>query len=170
MAKSLGCTVAQLALAWALAKGVAVVTKTENESRMKENLLATQVTLTASQIQTIDKLNKNQRLFWNPYAIQWEIKQVYLIVYLISVLEWIYAPTKMSSKFWFEAFARCFYHWGSWKCFTPISSFWYLSKTSQIRHWANFQDSLALLERNKPLQQFNLKMCPKLLNLADDQF
>ena len=70
MAKSLGCTVAQLALAWALAKGVAVVTKTENESRMKENLLATQVTLTASQIQTIDKLNKNQRLFWNPYAIQ----------------------------------------------------------------------------------------------------
>lgn len=70
MANSLGCTVAQLALAWALAKGVAVVTKTENESRMKENLLATQVTLTASQIQTIDKLNKNQRLFWNPYAIQ----------------------------------------------------------------------------------------------------
>ena len=69
LAQTLNCTVAQLALAWALAKGVAVVTKTENESRMKENLLATQVKLTASQIQTIDQLNKNQRLFWNPYAI-----------------------------------------------------------------------------------------------------
>ena len=69
LAQTLNCTVAQLALAWALDKGVAVVTKTENESRMKENLLATQVKLTASQIQTIDQLNKNQRLFWNPYAI-----------------------------------------------------------------------------------------------------
>ena len=68
--EELGCTVAQLCLAWALAKGVAVVTKTENEQRMKENLLATQVKLSSSQIQAIDKLNKNQRLFWNPYEIQ----------------------------------------------------------------------------------------------------
>ena len=70
LAEELGCTVAQVCLAWALAKGVAVVTKTENEQRMKENLLATQVKLSSSQIQAIDKLNKNQRLFWNPYEIQ----------------------------------------------------------------------------------------------------
>ena len=70
LAQELGCTVAQVCLAWALAKGVAVVTKTENEQRMKENLLATQVKLSSSQIQAIDKLNKNQRLFWNPYEIQ----------------------------------------------------------------------------------------------------
>ena len=69
LAQELGCTVAQVCLAWALAKGVAVVTKTENEQRMKENLLATAVKLTSSQIQAIDKLNKDQRLFWNPYEI-----------------------------------------------------------------------------------------------------
>lgn len=64
-----GCTVAQVALKWALSKGVAVVTKTENESRMKENLAAENVHLTTEDVDAIDQLNINQHLFWKPNDI-----------------------------------------------------------------------------------------------------
>ena len=63
------CTVAQVALSWALSKGIAVVTKTEKPVRMKENISALNIKLTDEDIKTIDKLNLNQRLFWNPNKI-----------------------------------------------------------------------------------------------------
>ncbi len=48
---------------------MAVVTKTENEARMRENLKAAEVKLSSEVMAQIDQLNINQRLFWNPYHI-----------------------------------------------------------------------------------------------------
>ena len=70
VAKARGCTVAQVAISWALSKGVSVSTKTEKPHRMKENLAGANVTLTKEDIEAIDKLNIVQRVFWNPYEIQ----------------------------------------------------------------------------------------------------
>ena len=61
---------AQVAIAWALSKGVAISCKTEKEHRMKENLEGTKVKLTTEDITAIDKLNISQRVFWNPYDIE----------------------------------------------------------------------------------------------------
>ena len=71
IASRIGCTPAQVCIAFALAKGLAVVTKTEKETRMKENLDSIEVAkkLTAEDIQIIDTLNKNLRKFWDVYAI-----------------------------------------------------------------------------------------------------
>jgi len=65
------CTVAQVCIGYALAKGVGVVTKTEKEERMKENLQSTMVAgkLTEEDIKEIDQLNKNMRKFWDPYLV-----------------------------------------------------------------------------------------------------
>ena len=63
------CTVAQVAISWALSKGVAITSKTEKEHRMKENISGTKVKLTDENIKEIDKLNIEQRVFWNPYNI-----------------------------------------------------------------------------------------------------
>ena len=48
-----------------------MVTKTEKETRMKENLESIEVAkkLTAEDIRLIDTLNKNLRKFWDVYAI-----------------------------------------------------------------------------------------------------
>ena len=71
IASRIGCTPAQVCIAFALAKGLAVVTKTEKETRMKENLDSIEVAkkLTAEDIQLVDTLNKNLRKFWDVYAI-----------------------------------------------------------------------------------------------------
>ena len=71
IATRIGCTPAQVCIAFALAKGLAVVTKTEKETRMKENLESIEFAkkLTAEDIQLIDSLNKNLRKFWDVYAI-----------------------------------------------------------------------------------------------------
>ena len=69
ISKEKECTIAQVALSWALSKGIAVVTKTEKPVRMKENISALNIKLTDEDIKTIDKLNLNQRLFWNPNKI-----------------------------------------------------------------------------------------------------
>ena len=63
------CTIAQVCIGYAIAKGVGVVTKTEKEERMKENLQSTEIAgkLTKEDIQQIDQLNKNLRKFWDPY-------------------------------------------------------------------------------------------------------
>ena len=65
------CTVAQVCMAYALKRGVGVVTKTEKEERMKENLDSTKIAdkLTNEDIEAINQLNKNMRKFWNPYLI-----------------------------------------------------------------------------------------------------
>ena len=65
------CTVAQLCMAYALRKGVGVVTKTENENRMQENLNSgkTAVILNKEDMEVIGQLNKNMRKFWDPYLV-----------------------------------------------------------------------------------------------------
>ena len=70
IAKDKGCTVAQVAIGWALSKGVAVSTKTEKEHRMKENLGGANIKLTPEEMEAIAKLNINQRVFWNAYNIK----------------------------------------------------------------------------------------------------
>lgn len=65
------CTVAQLCMAYALRRGVGIVTKTEKEDRMKENLSSSRIAgkLTREDIEAINHLNKDMRKFWNPYTI-----------------------------------------------------------------------------------------------------
>ena len=72
IATRIGCSVAQVCIAYALAKGLTVVTKTEREERMKENLQSIQVAakLTNDDVQLIDSLNKNQRKFVDIYNIK----------------------------------------------------------------------------------------------------
>ena len=71
IAGKLKATVAQVCLAWALRKQVAVDTKTENESRMKENFGALKLVekLSDEDAHAIDLLNLNIRKFWNPYTV-----------------------------------------------------------------------------------------------------
>ena len=54
---------AEVCIGYALAKGLAVVTKTENESRMKVNLKALDFSkkLQIEDLTVIDNLNRNQR-------------------------------------------------------------------------------------------------------------
>lgn len=70
IAKAKNCTVAQVSLAFCLTKGVAVVTKTEKEIRMTENLGAAKIKLNSDEMCAIDKINLNQRHFWTPYDSQ----------------------------------------------------------------------------------------------------
>ena len=67
IAKKHDCTPAQVAIGWAIAKGAAVVTKTENEGRMKQNLAI--VDLNQEDVKAIDKLNFNFRVFRNPHEV-----------------------------------------------------------------------------------------------------
>ena len=73
IASRIGCTTAQVCIGYALAKGLVVVTKTEKESRMKENLASIEVAgkLSKDDIQLIDTLNRNLRKFWDVYQILW---------------------------------------------------------------------------------------------------
>ena len=54
---------AQICIGYALAKGLAIVTKTENEARMKNNLQSSELSceLKKEDLDLIDTLNKNQR-------------------------------------------------------------------------------------------------------------
>ena len=54
---------AQICIGYALAKGLAVVTKTENEARMKSNLQSSELSgeLKKEDLDLIDTLNRNQR-------------------------------------------------------------------------------------------------------------
>ena len=66
-----GCTVGQLCIAWALRKHVAVCTKTEKESRMRENLesLKFASALTEEDMKQIGALNMNLRKYVKLYDI-----------------------------------------------------------------------------------------------------
>lgn len=69
---------AQILLAWGIAKGVAVIPKSVNPKRMKENLGAIEVKLSDEDVKKLDALNKNFRYvdgsFWtmkgSPYSMQ----------------------------------------------------------------------------------------------------
>ena len=67
ISRRIGCTVAQLSLAWAIRRNVPVVTKTENRSRMDENLNCTKIVdrITLDEMDKINGLNQNIVKFWN---------------------------------------------------------------------------------------------------------
>ena len=71
IAQKHGCTVAQICIGYALRKNVAVVTKTEKEERMKENLKSCKIAerLENQDIAKMDMMNKDLRKFWDPYAV-----------------------------------------------------------------------------------------------------
>lgn len=72
LATRIGCTSAQVCIGYALAKGLAVVTKTEKESRMKENLASIEIAkqLSEDDVSLIDTLDRNLRKFWDVYDIE----------------------------------------------------------------------------------------------------
>ena len=60
----------QVCLAWVLDKGAALVTKSQNETRMKDNLEAMNIKLPKSDVEKIDQLTSTkQRLYLNPYSV-----------------------------------------------------------------------------------------------------
>ena len=67
ISERIGCTVAQLSIAWAIKRKVAVVTKTETRSRMDENLNSTMFVekITSDDMKKIDSLNANICKFWD---------------------------------------------------------------------------------------------------------
>lgn len=61
IATGLSCTPAQAALAWGMQRGTSVVVKSTNPERLKDNLAAQNVVLTAEDMDAISALNKNRR-------------------------------------------------------------------------------------------------------------
>ena len=51
-----GCSIAQVCLSWCLAHGAVPITKTSHPQRMRENLAAAEVSLTAAEMDTIDQM------------------------------------------------------------------------------------------------------------------
>ena len=62
MANRLGITVAQLALSWALQRGVSVIPKSTNRVRLKENFLSWKITLSAEDMEAMEQLDQKLRL------------------------------------------------------------------------------------------------------------
>ncbi|KAJ3163011.1 hypothetical protein HDU88_006505 [Geranomyces variabilis] len=64
-------TPAQVLLAWALARGVSVVPKTQNVARLAENLVAVQLELGSDEMNALDHAfaGKTQRFCWNPALV-----------------------------------------------------------------------------------------------------
>ena len=73
-----GCSPAQVLIQWALARGTAVIPKSVNPSRLKQNFKATEVQLDADDMEKIGKLDKQARyirgIFWtmpgSPYTVE----------------------------------------------------------------------------------------------------
>ena len=64
------CTAAQVCMSWILSKGFALVTKTQNQGRMKENLESQKIKISKEDVEKIDKLTEfNQRLFFDNYEV-----------------------------------------------------------------------------------------------------
>jgi 2,5-diketo-D-gluconate reductase A len=66
LAGKYGATPAQVVLAWHLARGTIVIPKSANSARMRENLGATTVPLSAAEIQSISALEAGARLGSDP--------------------------------------------------------------------------------------------------------
>lgn len=72
------CTPAQVLIAWALQRGTAVIPKSTHPQRLQENLAATQVHLSATDIAALSKLDRHYRyvngMFWvregNTYTLE----------------------------------------------------------------------------------------------------
>ena len=66
LAGKYGATPAQIVLAWHLAQGAIVIPKSANSARMRENLGATSIPLTAAEIESISALEAGARLGSDP--------------------------------------------------------------------------------------------------------
>ena len=83
IAESYGATPAQILISWAIHRGTAVIPKSVNPARIKQNLAAAEVALTDKDMQTIAALDLNRRYvsgaFWQvdggPYTVAalWDI-------------------------------------------------------------------------------------------------
>ena len=77
IAKRRGSTQAQVLLSWAIYRGTAVIPKSVNPARMKQNLYAAEGLITEEDIQEIAGLDRNRRYisgkFWvfegSPYTV-----------------------------------------------------------------------------------------------------
>ena len=61
IAKTHGATPAQILISWAIHRGTAVIQKSVNPARIKQNLAAAELSLTPEDMQTITALNLNRR-------------------------------------------------------------------------------------------------------------
>lgn len=72
LAKKEKITVAQLCIAYLLAKGVTVIPKASSYERLLENYWAKEITLCEETMKEIDKLEKHYRYNNPPFAPEWE--------------------------------------------------------------------------------------------------
>ncbi|MFN9916210.1 MAG: aldo/keto reductase, partial [Pirellulaceae bacterium] len=61
IASRIGKTPAQVVLAWGIQRGTSVIPKTGRVERLKENLAAQDIRLTAADLDAISRLDRNQR-------------------------------------------------------------------------------------------------------------
>ncbi|KAJ3316043.1 hypothetical protein HDV04_000252 [Boothiomyces sp. JEL0838] len=72
VSQELGCSIAQVLIAWALVKNTIVMPKASSSARLKENLDAGKITLNSQQIETIDKIVErvgSVKYCWDPSKI-----------------------------------------------------------------------------------------------------
>ena len=68
----LGATPEQIALAWLLAKGYAVIPSAGSPDRISQNLKAAELTLSADQLARLDALDRDMRLVNGPWCPTWD--------------------------------------------------------------------------------------------------
>lgn len=74
-------TTAQIALAWNMARGVAVIPKSMTKERIKENFEALKIELSPDEISEIDAINKDKRTFnpegWDAPQYGWKFTPIF---------------------------------------------------------------------------------------------
>lgn len=66
IAKEHNSSIAQVIIAWGLARGVIMIPKTVNSTRLKENFMGQELMLTNDQMEMISKLNRGLRVYTDP--------------------------------------------------------------------------------------------------------
>lgn len=81
IAQTRGCTPAQVLLAWHIHRGISVIPKSVNPSRLRENLAAVEVKLSPVDLEQITQLNRNYRLidgsFWVTEGGPWTLQTIW---------------------------------------------------------------------------------------------
>ncbi len=76
-----GCTAAQVLIAWHVQRGVAVIPKTVNPSRLRENLAAADIRLTPADLERIASLDRHYRFldgaFWTMPGSPWTLQSLW---------------------------------------------------------------------------------------------
>ncbi len=81
IAESVGCTPAQVLIAWHVNRGIATIPKSVSPSRLRENLAAAEITLTPAAMERIAALDQNYRLingsFWAMEGSPWTLQTIW---------------------------------------------------------------------------------------------